>query len=93
MRASPSWRSTKDRGVAAEREIRDEGGDACFIHTDVTDAESVTRAIPAVVERYGKIDVLYNNAGGSTAEDAGVVDAPVEEFWRVINLDLCGARS
>jgi NAD(P)-dependent dehydrogenase (short-subunit alcohol dehydrogenase family) len=80
----------EERGVAAEREIRDAGGDACFIQTDVTDADSVTRAIPAVVERFGKIDVLYNNAGGSTTEDAGVVDAPVEEFWRVIKLDLWG---
>jgi len=77
-------------GANAEREIRDAGGDACFIHTDVTDADSVPAAIAATVERYGTIDILYNNAGGSTTEDAGVTDAPVEEFWRVIKLDLWG---
>lgn len=78
------------RGIEAERGIRDAGGEACFIHTDVTDAESVPAAIASTVDRYGKIDVLYNNAGGSTTEDAGVTDAPVEEFWRVIKLDLWG---
>ena len=79
-----------DRGADAERGIRDDGGDAFFIHADVRDVDSVSTAIAATVHHYGKIDVLYNNAGGSTTEDAGVVDAPIEEFWRVINLDLWG---
>lgn len=79
-----------DRGADAERGIRDDGGDALFIQTDVRDVDSVSAAIAATVQHYGKIDVLYNNAGGSTTEDAGVVDAPIEEFWRVINLDLWG---
>jgi NAD(P)-dependent dehydrogenase (short-subunit alcohol dehydrogenase family) len=80
----------EEGGVNAERSIREAGGDACFIHTDVTDADSVRAGIATAVERFGKIDILYNNAGGSTTEDAGVVDAPVEEFWRVIKLDLWG---
>lgn len=77
-------------GAGTERRIREAGGDARFIHTDVTDADSVPAAIASTVAHYGKIDILYNNAGGSTTEDAGVVDAPVEEFWRVIKLDLWG---
>ncbi|NIV73599.1 MAG: SDR family NAD(P)-dependent oxidoreductase, partial [Gammaproteobacteria bacterium] len=80
----------EERGADAERGIRAQGGDAYFVHTDVTDERSVPAAIEATVERYGKIDIVYNNAGGSTTEDAGVVDAPVEEFWRVIKLDLWG---
>ena len=80
----------EERGSDAERGIREQGGDAYFIHTDVTDERSVPAAIAATVERYGKIDIVYNNAGGSTTEDAGVVDAPIEEFWRVIKLDLWG---
>jgi NAD(P)-dependent dehydrogenase (short-subunit alcohol dehydrogenase family) len=77
-------------GSESERAIRDAGGDARFIHTDVTDADSVRAGIAATVEHYGTIDILYNNAGGSTTEDAGVTDAPDEEFWRVIKLDLWG---
>jgi len=34
--------------------------------------------------------VLHNNAGGSTPQDDTVVDAPLEEFWRAIKLDLFG---
>jgi NAD(P)-dependent dehydrogenase (short-subunit alcohol dehydrogenase family) len=34
--------------------------------------------------------VLHNNAGGSTPIDDTVVDAPLEEFWRAIKLDLYG---
>jgi NAD(P)-dependent dehydrogenase (short-subunit alcohol dehydrogenase family) len=33
---------------------------------------------------------LHNNAGGSTPQDNSVVEAPIEEFWRVIKLDLFG---
>ena len=40
--------------------------------------------------RFGQLDVLHNNAGGSTARDSDVTDAPLEEFWRVIKLDLFG---
>lgn len=77
-------------GAETERIVRDAGNEASFVHTDVRESESVSAAIAATVERYGRIDVLYNNAGGSTTEDAGVMDAPVEEFWRVIKLDLWG---
>jgi NAD(P)-dependent dehydrogenase (short-subunit alcohol dehydrogenase family) len=36
------------------------------------------------------LHILHNNAGGSTPQDDTVVDAPIEEFWRVIRLDLFG---
>ena len=80
----------EDSGVRAEHEIRDAGGEACFIHTDVTEPESVIAAVASTIERYGKLDVLYNNAGGSTLQDAAVTEAADEEFWRVIKLDLWG---
>ena len=66
------------------------GGDALFIETDVTSHESVKKAISATVERFGKLDILHNNAGGSTMQDGPVTEAPDDEFWRVIKLDLFG---
>ena len=80
----------EESGVETERRIRDASGEAFFVHTDVTEPESVRASIGATLERFGKLDVLYNNAGGSTLRDAAVTEAPDDEFWRVIKLDLWG---
>ena len=66
------------------------GGDAYFIKTDVSDKDSVKAAIAETIRRFGRLDILHNNAGGSTLEDGPVTEAPIEEFWRCINLDLFG---
>jgi NAD(P)-dependent dehydrogenase (short-subunit alcohol dehydrogenase family) len=42
------------------------------------------------LSRFGSINVLHNNAGGSTMQYGPVTEAPEEEFWRVIKLDLFG---
>ena len=70
--------------------IAQAGGDAIFVRTDVTDPESMQAAIARCVAHYGALHVLHNNAGGSTNVDDNVVDAPIDEFWRVIKLDLFG---
>jgi len=66
------------------------GGDAHFVHCDVTDRSSVEAAVSETVARFGKLDILHNNAGGSTLQDGPVTEAPEEEFWRAIKLDLFG---
>jgi len=67
-----------------------DGGEAHFIHCDVTDRDSVRSAVAETVDRFGRLDILHNNAGGSTVDDGPVTEAPEEEFWRVIKLDLYG---
>jgi NAD(P)-dependent dehydrogenase (short-subunit alcohol dehydrogenase family) len=66
------------------------GGDTHFVHCDVTERRSVEAAIAQTIARYGKLHILHNNAGGSTLQDGPVTEAPEEEFWRVIKLDLFG---
>jgi 3-oxoacyl-[acyl-carrier protein] reductase len=44
-------------------ELAEAGGEGSFQHVDVTDAAAVEQAVAAVVERWGRIDVLVNNAG------------------------------
>ena len=66
------------------------GGDAIALHLDVTEPESWQAALAKATEKYGLINVLYNNAGGSTQIDDTVVNVPLEEFWRAIKLDLFG---
>ncbi len=52
-----------DRLKALEDEIAKGGGKALAIPTDVTDAAQVQRLVDAAVERFGRIDVMLNNAG------------------------------
>lgn len=70
--------------------IAQAGGTAIAIRTDVTDPDSIQAAIAAAEREYGALHILHNNAGGSTPIDDTVVDAPLEEFWRAIKLDLYG---
>jgi NAD(P)-dependent dehydrogenase (short-subunit alcohol dehydrogenase family) len=76
-----------DHTVAMARDL---GGDATFVHTDVTSPESVEHAIAATVAAYGKLDIIYNDAGGSTAQDGPVTTVSIDEFWRTIRVDLFG---
>ncbi len=70
--------------------IRQAGGDGLFMQTDVGDEDSMKRAFDETVRKYGQLDVLYNNAGGSRAKDGPLVDTPMEEFWATLRCDLLG---
>jgi NAD(P)-dependent dehydrogenase (short-subunit alcohol dehydrogenase family) len=70
--------------------IRCLGGEAIFIRTDVTEEASIAAAIDQTVRHYGTLNVLLSNAGGSSNKDGSVVDAALEEFWRVMKLDVYG---
>ena len=75
-------------GRAAEQQVRAAGGDALFVETDVTQDESVKRAIDATVAKYGRLDVLFNCAGGSLQEDVPVHEMDLDVWHRTIALNL-----
>jgi NAD(P)-dependent dehydrogenase (short-subunit alcohol dehydrogenase family) len=75
---------------AGEQTAQLAGHDAIAIRTDVTHEASLQAAIRRTVQHFGGLHVLHNNAGGSTPQDNTVIEAPIEEFWRVIKLDLFG---
>lgn len=80
-----------EAAAASAREFgRSSGGDALFVHCDITEAAQVRSAVAQALSRFGRLNVLHNNAGGSTLQDGPVTEAPDEEFWRVIRLDLYG---
>lgn len=76
--------------AAGEESAHLAGGETIAIRTDVTDETNLAAAIRATVDKFGRLDVLHNNAGGSTAADSTAVEAPLDEFWRAIKLDLYG---
>src|SRR5688572_15954254 len=58
--------------------IAKEGGDCAVQRCDMTDSVAVSDAVEACVKRYGRIDILVNNVGGSAP--GGPVDM-TEEIW------------
>ncbi|MEM9199743.1 MAG: SDR family oxidoreductase [Pseudomonadota bacterium] len=70
--------------VAAGREA------ALSVPTDVTDPTAVDAAFAAVVARFGRVDCVFNNAGGNVA--AGSIDEISVDDWRkVVDVNLTGA--
>jgi NAD(P)-dependent dehydrogenase (short-subunit alcohol dehydrogenase family) len=71
-------------------DLHDTPGRRLSLVCDITDIDSVKAAMARTAERFGRLDILCNNAGGTGPADARVTDAPEEEFWRVIKVDLYG---
>ncbi len=72
-----------DVDLAAAEATAGEARDAFAHQVDVADEASVQAMMDATAERYGGIDVLYNNAGISPGDDASVLDTGVEAWDRV----------
>ena len=79
---------TEQAGEDVVEGIRSQGGQATFVKTDVAVSIDVQRMIAATIEAYGKLDVLFNNAG--TGDQGKVADQSEEEWDRVINVNLTG---
>lgn len=62
----------EDTGRETESMCLAEGHDARFVRTDVTDLASVEASVAHAVASHGRIDVLFNCAGGSLARDAPI---------------------
>jgi NAD(P)-dependent dehydrogenase (short-subunit alcohol dehydrogenase family) len=58
------------------------------LRVDVTDEQQVTEMYERVLEQFGRIDVLFNNAGISPPEDASVLDTPLDAWERVQEVNL-----
>lgn len=66
------------------------GENAFFVETDVTREESVRAAVEAAIARFGKLDTLFNCAGGSVPADKPVTELDLSVFEHTIGLDLKG---
>jgi NAD(P)-dependent dehydrogenase (short-subunit alcohol dehydrogenase family) len=64
--------------------------EAFFQQVDVTDPASVEAMYAAVAERYGGVDVLYNNAGIMPADDASVLETEPDAWDRVLDVNAKG---
>jgi NAD(P)-dependent dehydrogenase (short-subunit alcohol dehydrogenase family) len=78
----------EDEGRKLEAEINATGGEALFVRLDVTHEADWQKAVEATVKRFGKLDVLVNNAGISGR--GRVEDTTVEEWDRVMDVNAKG---
>ncbi|MGQ0669250.1 MAG: glucose 1-dehydrogenase [Actinomycetota bacterium] len=79
-----------DAGAAAVGDIEAGGGQAAYVHADVSKASDVEGMVGFAMQRYGSLDVLYNNAGIFHAEDDSVTNT-AEDVWDLtIDINLKG---
>jgi NAD(P)-dependent dehydrogenase (short-subunit alcohol dehydrogenase family) len=78
----------EDEGRKLEAEINATGGEVLFVRLDVTREADWQQAVAATVGRFGKLDVLVNNAGISGR--GRVEDTPLEEWSRVMEVNATG---
>ena len=79
-----------EAGAATVREIGEAGGEAAYVHADVSNGEDAKAMVDFAVRTYGKLDVLYNNAGVFPAEDGSVTQTPEAVWDLTINVNLKG---
>jgi NAD(P)-dependent dehydrogenase (short-subunit alcohol dehydrogenase family) len=77
------------RGQVAAKEIAGEGYSIEFVQADVSSEADVRRAIEHVVERWGHLDVLVNNAGIYRQGD--ITQTTTEDWERIMAVNLTGA--
>jgi NAD(P)-dependent dehydrogenase (short-subunit alcohol dehydrogenase family) len=69
-------------------DLRDDGVGTLALACDVADEPAVVDLYTRVRSRYGRIDVLFNNAGISPADDASVLDTSLDAWQRVQDVNL-----
>lgn len=76
-------------------DIRNAGGQAEFMKTDVMDSNAVQENCDAIIAKYGRVDTLLNAAGGNMpgatiSPDKSIFDLDVEQFRKVLDINLTG---
>jgi NAD(P)-dependent dehydrogenase (short-subunit alcohol dehydrogenase family) len=79
-----------DGGAETVAAVEATGGEATFVKVDVARAEQVEAMVAATMDRFGALDVLYNNAGIFPADDGGVTETPEPTWDRVMDVNLKG---
>lgn len=78
-----------EKGMETAREIRDERGEAIFIHADVSKHEDVKAMIENAVKIFGRIDIMVNNAGVALGPYM-IHETPLDALDATLNINVKG---
>lgn len=81
---------SEDRVTEAKAALRDLGAEVIYCRADVSDADQRRAMLDRIRERYGRLNVLVNNAGVAPDERADILDATEASFERLIGINLQG---
>lgn len=79
----------EERGKLLENQILQNGGDAFFIKTDVSDEQQVITMVKIITEKYNTIDILFNNAG-VMLPSMEIERMPVEDWKASFDINVTG---
>ncbi|MFC2024321.1 SDR family NAD(P)-dependent oxidoreductase [Chloroflexota bacterium] len=79
-----------DNGIKTVEAIKESGGEAIFVKTDVTRSEDVKHMVETAVETYGKLDILDNNAGITERGFVPISQIREEDWDKVLGTNLKG---
>lgn len=78
----------EEKGKAFEEELKNQGGEALFVQADVTNEEDVQNVFAKAKASFGKVDILFNNAGIGAVKPTD--ELPFSEWRKTIAVDLDG---
>ena len=78
-----------DLGQEVAKDIQDTGGEATYVHLDVTNETDWKSSIEIVLKKYGRLDILVNNAGILIRK--GIEDTTSEDWSRIMAINAKGA--
>lgn len=79
-----------DHAESSAAEIRQAGGEALPIRTDVSNEEDAKRMISETVKEYGRLDILFNNAGILGPRNEYTADLSVKNAQALLNINVLG---
>jgi NAD(P)-dependent dehydrogenase (short-subunit alcohol dehydrogenase family) len=81
----------KESAEATVHSLTEAGGDAAFVHCDLTDAAAIESLVATTVDTFGGVDVVFNNAGIAEAmltKDLGLDKLPLDVWDRVFDVNV-----
>jgi len=85
----------EEAGKKVEKEITEAGNKAIFFKTDISSEENVQQLVSAVQDKYGSIDILFNNAGiGFSSRSqytmSSILETPLDDWNSILGINLNG---